>query len=106
MPNNRVEILYSVALYIFNQARALTRGGIGQDIYGEDLGFPGEIDNIPDDTETYRWAQAAAMFARYVANILAYVLEAERENAAPRIEGEESGLLGTIFEDITNEENG
>lgn len=69
MPN-RVEMLYEVARFIFYEARVLIGSGIGEDEIGNDLGFPGELENIPSDTEEYRWANACVRFIRYIAQHL------------------------------------
>lgn len=100
--NGKIELLKSVAEFMFQQARLLVQTGIGHDIHGVDLGVPGELDNIPSDTETYRWAQASAVFLRYLANILAYVLQEGQENEVPRI----LGSVDDILDEFDNNHNG
>lgn len=78
MPNQNVNVrlLEHVVRYIVSEARTLFTAGTGEDFDdGAIDGFPGELDNIPSDTETYRWASAMTSFLRYLIHILEYSLE-------------------------------
>lgn len=68
--HNRVQILVTVARYIFQEARVLIGAGLGEDEVGNDLGFPGELEGIPSDTPQYEWANACIRFIRYIANVV------------------------------------
>lgn len=86
MPDNRVELSFAIARYLFDQARVLIGAGIGEDEVGNDLGFPGELDSIPSDTPQYEWANACIRFIRYLANQLgpAILDYQERDSASLR----------------------
>lgn len=94
---NRVQIILQAAQFLFHEARVLIGMGAGEDEIGNDLGIPGEIDNIPMESETYRWASATIRFLKYLAQVLGpaitdyYQLEGAAELQA---------LL-----DVTNQEN-
>lgn len=68
--DNRVQIILQAAQFLFQEARVLIGCGAGEDEIGNDLGFEGEIDNIPADSETYRWASATIRFLKYLAQVL------------------------------------
>lgn len=72
---NRVEFTIALAHFLFNQARILVGVGLGETEGGTDLGYPGELENIPSDTETFRWADACIKFIRYVALQLGPAIE-------------------------------
>lgn len=98
MPNNRINILYHVACYMLYEARTLFSAGTGEDIYGNDLqDLPGEMENIPSDTETYRWANACVSFIRYFAHILASAIE--EQNIPPSILAD----VANVFDNDENE---
>lgn len=81
--SRKVEIIAAAAKFIFDEARVLIGCGAGQDEAGNDLGFEGELDNIPSDTETYRWASAVVRFLQYIAQHIGPAIAEyqEREDA-------------------------
>lgn len=89
-------MLYSVAKFLFDEARILLGAGIGEDEYGNDLGFPGELEDIPEDTDAFRWANGAIRIIRYLAAQLGPAIE--EFHTAVAIARRESRALG----DITN----
>jgi len=94
MPNERVALAASVARYILAEARNLYRFGVGEDINGDTVGLTaGELDNIPADSETYRWAHACVSFVRYIAHLMAQELHDELGNR----------MITDPFDDITDE---
>jgi len=64
---NRVELTVQLAQFIFDQARILIGVGVGETEVGVDLGYEGELDNIPAETETHRWADACIKLIKYIA---------------------------------------
>lgn len=98
MPNNNnVSISWEVARYLFYELRVLIGAGVGEDEIGNDLGFPGEVDNIGADTPAYRWAQGCIKFLKYLAAHLGPALEAART----QIDREAmERLLGELDENI------
>ena len=95
LENNDIQITKAVAQYILSEARNLFRYGVGEDIDGSTVGLSaGELDNIPGETETYRWASACVTFLRYVAHIIA-------NNLHDELAGEE--VADDPFQDITDE---
>lgn len=84
MPNqgnelNRINLLYTVALFIYNESRLLVRGGFGQDIHGNDLGDTPIINDIGMDTPEYLFVDRTIRFVRYVAQIFALALTEYQE---------------------------
>lgn len=108
MPNdndnnlNRIRIAYSIATFIYWEARKLVRAGLGEDLHGEDLGVVPEIDSIPSGTDEYEWAHACARFIRYIGQILSVALIEAQENASQ----EETTAIADVLRDIQNDENG
>lgn len=90
---NRIRIAYSIACFLFHEARQLVMHGTGRNIYGTEVGLPAILDQMPLGTEEARFADACMAFIRYVAIILATALEEDRENLDP------GDSFGDIFED-------
>lgn len=84
MPN-RVSLVRTVAKFIFEEACHLVATGLGHDLYGTDLGFPGVADNIPLGTPEQEYSDACIRFIRYIAQVLAYTLEESLENEDPNV---------------------
>lgn len=67
----RIQILASIASFLYHEARGLFIAGTGQDELGADVvNVAPEIDTIPADTDGYRWANAVSRFLRYLITVL------------------------------------
>lgn len=106
MPNNRVRIAYTIATFIYHEASNLVRHGLGEDLHGNEIpSFPPELDNIPDDTQTFRWADSCVRFIRYVAQVLAVALEDVQNNEPMITNGDpDANVLGELDININDTE--
>lgn len=74
--NFRIQILASIASFLYHEARGLFIAGTGEDEYGEDItNVAPEIDTIPSDSDGYRWANAVSRFLRYFIHVISPALQ-------------------------------
>lgn len=93
---SRVNILMSIAAFLYHEARGLLIGGTGHDHLGNEItNVVPEIDTIPADTDGYRWANAVSRFLGYLATILSTALQ---ENAQLETQANLQALMNYVDE--------